>query len=68
MNHSRVSKSSLIVVLEDVPATVSRPTMKSISEGLAKLNNDEALIVGQHAIDKVITRLIVFEEEVKSFS
>jgi hypothetical protein len=39
--------------------------MKVVSDSLATLNNDQALIIGQYSIDKVSNRLIIFEEEVK---
>jgi hypothetical protein len=41
-------------VREDVPTTVSRPSIKYIADNLSKLNNDEAMAVGTHAVDKLI--------------
>lgn len=38
--------------------------MNYISQIMSKLNNDQAMEVGSHAIDKMATRLLIFEEEV----
>ena len=49
---------------ESVPTTVSRPGISFIAKSLAKLSNDLALEVGNHAIDKLSHRHVSFEEEV----
>lgn len=55
-----------LVLNEEVQTTVSRPTLNHLSEALSKLNNEEAMTVGQYAIDKIGNRQISFEDEVRS--
>ena len=53
------------MVDDQVPTTVSRPSISLLSKSLCKLSNDPALDVGNHAIEKIFPRLISFEEEVR---
>ena len=54
-----------LVLQEDVQTAASRPVMTAVANALANFNNDDALIIGQYAIDKIQARHVAFEDEVR---
>jgi hypothetical protein len=53
------------VLQEEVQTNVSRPVMNNVANELSNLNNDEAMVVGTYAIEKIGQRHLAFEEEVR---
>lgn len=41
--------------------------MKIIADSMSQLNNEEALNVSTHAVEKIFSRLVIFEEEVRIY-
>jgi hypothetical protein len=57
--------AAVVVVREDIPTNVSKPVVRAIADSTSQLNNEEALTVSTHAVERLAARLIIFEEEVR---
>lgn len=52
------------MVDEQVPTNISRPCISFYSKQLGKLNSNDAMDVGTHAVDRLASRIVSFEDEV----